>query len=41
MLWRFPALWRARRKTKRRLDARQFRRLMQRFSVGPRKVAAL
>ncbi|HYL38941.1 MAG TPA: glycosyltransferase family 2 protein [Bryobacteraceae bacterium] len=41
LLVHLPALWRERRKMKRRFTARQFRRLIRRFSVGPRQVAAL
>jgi hypothetical protein len=41
LLRRFPALWRQRRKMKRRFTDRQFRGLMRRYSVGPRQVAAL
>jgi len=38
---RFPALWKQRRSVKRRFSARQFRRLIRRFSISPRRVAAL
>lgn len=41
MLSRFPALWKARRKMKRRFTPKQFRRLIRRFSISPRQVAAL
>ena len=41
MLARFPALWKARRKMKRRFTPKQFRRLIRRFSISPRQVAAL
>lgn len=41
LLQRWPAIWRARRNIKRRLTPRQFRRLMRRYSIGPREVAAL
>jgi GT2 family glycosyltransferase len=41
LLARFPAVWRQRRQMKRRLTARQFRRLIRRYSIGPRQVAAL
>jgi GT2 family glycosyltransferase len=41
MLARLPALWKARRKMKRRFTPRQFRRLIRRFSISPRQVAAL
>jgi GT2 family glycosyltransferase len=40
-LARFPELWRQRRKIKRRLTPKQFRRLIRRYSIGPRQVAAL
>jgi GT2 family glycosyltransferase len=40
LLPRLPALWRQRRQMKRRFTSKQFRRLMQRFSIGPREVAA-
>jgi GT2 family glycosyltransferase len=36
-----PYLWKQRRAMKRRFTAKQFRRLIRRFSVGPRQVAAL
>lgn len=38
---RFPAVWKQRRRIKRRFSARQFRRLIRRFSISPRRVAAL
>lgn len=41
LLVRFPEVWRQRRRIKRRLTSKQFRRLMQRFSIRPRQVAAL
>jgi GT2 family glycosyltransferase len=41
LLARFPEVWRQRRRMKRRLTAKQFHRLMHRFSIGPRQVAAL
>jgi len=41
MFARFPALWKARRGIKRRFTPKQFRRLIRRFSIGPRQVAAL
>lgn len=41
MIARLPALWRQRRAMKRRLTAKQFRRLISRFSISPRQVAAL
>ncbi len=41
MLGRFPALWKQRRRMKRRLTSRQFSRLIRRFSISPRQVAAL
>ena len=41
LLLRFPAIWRERRKMKRRLTAKQFRRLIRRHSISPRQVAAL
>jgi hypothetical protein len=40
-LIRFPTLWKDRRKTKRRFTSKQFRRLIRRFSISPRQVAAL
>lgn len=41
MFARLPALWRRRRSAKRRFTPRQFRRLIRRFSISPRQVAAL
>jgi GT2 family glycosyltransferase len=41
VLPRLPALWRERRRMKRRLTPVQFRRLVRRYSIGPRQVAAL
>jgi len=41
LLVRLPAIWRERRATKRRLSAKQFRRLMRRHTISPRRVAAL
>jgi GT2 family glycosyltransferase len=41
LLARFPQVLRQRRALKRRLTARQFRRLMRRYSITPRQVAAL
>jgi GT2 family glycosyltransferase len=41
LLARFPGVWRQRRRMKRRLTSKQFRRLMHRFSIAPRQVAAL
>ncbi len=41
LLARFPAIWRQRRAMKRRLTAKQFRRLIRRYSISPRQVAAL
>ena len=41
LLWRFPVLWKQRRNRKRRLTGKQFRRLMRRFTISPRQVAAL
>jgi len=41
LLPRLPFLWRQRRKIKRRFTSRQFRRLIRRYSIGPRQVAAL
>jgi GT2 family glycosyltransferase len=38
---RLPVLWRQRRQMKRRFTATQFRRLIHRFSISPRQVAAL
>jgi GT2 family glycosyltransferase len=41
LLARFPKIWRQRRRMKRRLTSRQFRKLIHRFSIAPRQVAAL
>jgi GT2 family glycosyltransferase len=41
MLARFPVLWKQRRNMKRRFTPKQFRRLIRRFSISPRQVAAL
>ena len=41
LLGRMPALWKQRRKMKRRFTTKQFRRLVHRFSISPRQVAAL
>jgi GT2 family glycosyltransferase len=41
LLARFPEIWRLRRRIKRRLTSKQFRRLIRRFSISPRQVAAL
>ena len=41
LLARFPEVWRQRRRMKRRLTAKQFRRLIRRYSISPRQVAAL
>jgi len=41
LLARFPEVWGQRRRMKRRLTSKQFRRLIHRFSIGPRQVAAL
>jgi hypothetical protein len=38
---RLPSLWKQRRGIKRRFTPRQFRRLIRRFSITPRQVAAL
>jgi len=38
---RFPEVWRQRRRMKHRLTPKQFRRLIRRFSISPRQVAAL
>jgi hypothetical protein len=40
LLARFPEVWRQRRGLKRRLTAKQFRRLIRRYSISPRQVAA-
>lgn len=41
LLVRLPAIWRERRRMKRRLTARQFRRMIRRYAISPRRVAAL
>jgi len=41
LLGRFPSLWKQRRAMKRRFTTKQFRRLIRRFSISPRQVAAL
>ena len=41
LLANFRALWRERRRIKRRMTAKQFHRLTRRFSIGARQVAAL
>lgn len=41
LLLRLPALWKQRRKMKRRFTPRQFRKLIHRYSISPRQVAAL
>lgn len=41
LLARWPTVWRERRGIKRRLTSRQFRRLIRRYAIGPRQVAAL
>jgi GT2 family glycosyltransferase len=41
LLARFPKVWRQRRRMKRRLTSKQFHRLIRRFSIRPRQVAAL
>jgi GT2 family glycosyltransferase len=41
LLARFPEVWRQRRRSKHRLTAKQFRRLIRRHSISPRQVAAL
>jgi hypothetical protein len=41
LLARFPEILRQRRRMKRRLTAKQFRRLIRRYSISPRQVAAL
>jgi GT2 family glycosyltransferase len=41
LLLRFPEIWRQRRTMKRRLTAKQFHRLIRRYSISPRQVAAL
>ncbi len=41
LLLRLPALWMQRRQMKRRFTPKQFRKLIRRFSISPRQVAAL
>jgi GT2 family glycosyltransferase len=41
LLGRFPAIWRQRRAMRRRLSGKQFHRLIRRYSISPRQVAAL
>jgi GT2 family glycosyltransferase len=41
LLARFPQVWRQRRRMKRRLSSKQFSKLIRRFSIRPRQVAAL
>ena len=41
LLMQFPRLWKLRSAMKRRFTPRQYRRLLRRFSIGPRQVAAL
>jgi GT2 family glycosyltransferase len=41
LLPRLPALWKQRRRMKRRFTPKQFRKLIGRFSISPRQVAAL
>ena len=41
LLARFGQIWRQRRRMKRRITAKQFRRLIRRHLIGPRQVAAL
>ncbi|MBV9771586.1 MAG: glycosyltransferase family 2 protein, partial [Bryobacterales bacterium] len=41
LLARFPQIWRQRRARKQRLTTKQFRRLIRRYSISPRQVAAL
>jgi GT2 family glycosyltransferase len=41
LLARLPHIWSQRRRMKRRLDAKQFHRLIRRYSISPRQVAAL
>ena len=41
LLARFPEIWRQRRQRKQRLTTEEFRRLIRRHSISPRKVAAL
>jgi hypothetical protein len=41
LLRHLPTLWKQRRNIKRRFTPKQFRRLIRRFSITPRQVAAL
>jgi hypothetical protein len=41
VLGHLPALWKQRRAMKRRLTSKQFQRLVRRYSISPRQVAAL
>jgi GT2 family glycosyltransferase len=41
LLARFPEVWRKRRRMTRRLTSKQFRKLVHRYSIAPRRVAAL
>jgi len=41
LLGRLPALWKQRRAMKRRFTPKQFKRLVRRYSISPRQVAAL
>jgi hypothetical protein len=41
LLARFPEVLQQRRRMKRRLTPKQFRRLIRRYSISPRQVAAL
>src|SRR5580658_9574007 len=41
LLARLPRVWRQRRRVKRRLTSKQFRKLIHRFAIAPRQVAAL
>jgi GT2 family glycosyltransferase len=41
LLPRLPMLWKQRRRVKRRFTPKQFRRLIRRFNISPRQVAAL
>jgi len=40
LLRRLPKIWKQRRQMKRRLSARQFQRIVRRFAISPRQVAA-
>jgi len=40
LLRRLPEIWKQRQRIKRRLSSRQFRRLIRRFAISPRQVAA-